>query len=124
MKFYLEKCQIIIILEFLVAKILLLILDHGNTNLNKELLNAIFLGYALGYKTYRLYELQNKAIIISRNVVFYENNFPFANRHNTSMRNHSSLPILTQKIPENSSQMLTLSHEIPSPTQQTNLLEY
>lgn len=38
---------------------------------------CVFLGYPLGYKGYKLYNLETKNIVISRNVHFYETVFPF-----------------------------------------------
>ena len=38
---------------------------------------TIFMGYPLGYKGYRLYNIQTRKFLISRDVVFYEDIFPF-----------------------------------------------
>lgn len=38
---------------------------------------CVFLGFSPGQKAYKLYSLDTKQIIISRDVVFYENIFPF-----------------------------------------------
>ncbi|KAF7839631.1 putative reverse transcriptase, RNA-dependent DNA polymerase, Gag-polypeptide of LTR copia-type [Senna tora] len=38
---------------------------------------CIFLGYPNGQKSYKLYDMDNKKIVISRDVIFYENIFPF-----------------------------------------------
>ncbi|KAL4341568.1 hypothetical protein GQ457_08G006840 [Hibiscus cannabinus] len=40
-------------------------------------LPAVFLGYAPGVKGYKVYVLQNHTIMISRNVIFHEEIFPF-----------------------------------------------
>ncbi|KAL3569192.1 hypothetical protein D5086_029082 [Populus alba] len=45
---------------------------------------CIFLGYPLGMKGYKLYDLHLNSLFVSRNVVFHENVFPFALRHPTS----------------------------------------
>lgn len=37
-----------------------------------------FLGYSTGMKAYKLYEIQNKQIFISHDVVFHEEIFPFS----------------------------------------------
>lgn len=37
----------------------------------------VFIGYPLGIKGYRLYDTMSKSFLISRDVVFYENVFPF-----------------------------------------------
>lgn len=38
---------------------------------------GVFLGYPPGIKGYKIYDIENKKIIVSRDVRFYENNFPF-----------------------------------------------
>ncbi|KAL4334975.1 hypothetical protein GQ457_07G002860 [Hibiscus cannabinus] len=43
----------------------------------KRALPGVFLGYAPGIKGYKIYVLQTHTIVISRNVVFHENIFPF-----------------------------------------------
>ncbi|GAA0144934.1 hypothetical protein LIER_05251 [Lithospermum erythrorhizon] len=40
---------------------------------------CIFLGYPPGQKAYRLYNIRIKAVIISRDVIFHENLFPYYN---------------------------------------------
>ena len=39
---------------------------------------SVFLGYPLGYKGYKLLDLESNKVYITRNVVFHENIFPFA----------------------------------------------
>ncbi|XP_011075753.1 uncharacterized protein LOC105160183 [Sesamum indicum] len=43
---------------------------------------CIFLGYAPNTKGYKAYDLNKECMIISRDVVFYENVFPFSNKLN------------------------------------------
>ncbi|KAL0365182.1 UNVERIFIED_CONTAM: Retrovirus-related Pol polyprotein from transposon TNT 1-94 [Sesamum angustifolium] len=38
---------------------------------------CIFIGYVLGQKAYKLYDLKNKTVLISRDVTFHENVFPY-----------------------------------------------
>lgn len=38
---------------------------------------CIFLGYAIGQKAYRVFDLENKKIFSTRDAVFYEDVFPF-----------------------------------------------
>lgn len=40
-------------------------------------LPCVFLGYPLGYKGYKLLDLESRSVFISRNVVFHESDFPF-----------------------------------------------
>lgn len=49
-----------------------------------------FLGYNPGQKAYKLYDLTDKKIIMSRDVIFYESIFPFAK--NNSVENINVLP--------------------------------
>lgn len=42
-------------------------------------IKAIFLGYANNHKAYKLYNLADNTIFISRDVRFYKNVFPFQN---------------------------------------------
>ena len=44
----------------------------------------VFIGYPYGQKTYRLYDLDSKHIFTSRDMVFHENIFSFAN-HNAKL---------------------------------------
>lgn len=38
---------------------------------------GVFTGYSLGQKGFKIYDLENKTIIVSRDVRFYESTFPF-----------------------------------------------
>lgn len=40
--------------------------------------HGIFLGYASGFKAYRIYDLSSHKLIVSRDVVFHKESFPFA----------------------------------------------
>lgn len=40
---------------------------------------CIFLGYPIGIKGNLLFDIHTRATIISRDCVFYENNFPYTN---------------------------------------------
>ncbi|KAL0298504.1 UNVERIFIED_CONTAM: Retrovirus-related Pol polyprotein from transposon TNT 1-94 [Sesamum radiatum] len=39
---------------------------------------CVFIGYSSGQKAFKLYDLNNHSVIISRDVVFHEQNFPFS----------------------------------------------
>ena len=78
---------------------------------------CIFLGYPYGQKAYKVYSLETKKIMISRDVLFYENCFPFMQ---SDTADHSTLPLpfmmyLTilfihnlHKTPQSNSRPLTL----------------
>lgn len=38
--------------------------------------NCIFVGYVTGRKAYKVYDFENKKFMVSRDVIFYENEFP------------------------------------------------
>ena len=52
----------------------------------------IFLGYPLGQKGYRVYDLVDKKIFTSRDVIFHENVFPYANILHDDQNNTPTLP--------------------------------
>lgn len=57
---------------------------------------CVFLGYPFGIKGYKLLDLETKKIFISRNVIFYENVFPYKNHKN---QNHTDDSNFTHKLP-------------------------
>ena len=57
---------------------------------------AVFMGYPLGYKGYRLYDIHSKKFFISRDVVFHEDTFPF---HSLSAANTFPSPFDEVVIP-------------------------
>ncbi|KAL2236700.1 UNVERIFIED_CONTAM: Retrovirus-related Pol polyprotein from transposon RE2 [Sesamum indicum] len=44
---------------------------------------CMFIGYPLGQKAYKVYDLETKSIFVSKNVIFHEDQFPFST-HNTA----------------------------------------
>lgn len=52
---------------------------------------CIFIGYPLGQKGYRVYDLETKKIFTSRDVVFHEHVFPFSN---SPPENQTDCPVL------------------------------
>jgi len=52
-------------------------LTAQRTKFDKKAKKCVFLGYQRGTRGYLLYNLHNREIFLSRNIEFYENNFPF-----------------------------------------------
>ncbi|KAL0355081.1 UNVERIFIED_CONTAM: Retrovirus-related Pol polyprotein from transposon RE2 [Sesamum radiatum] len=57
---------------------------------------CVFLGYSQSRKAYRLYNLTNHSLIISRDVQFFEDIFPY--KHATSSENVIPLPVPTANL--------------------------
>lgn len=55
---------------------------------------CVFIGYPLGYKGYKLLDLENHNIFISRNVVFHETIFPLAN----TASSYASLDLFSHRV--------------------------
>ncbi|KAF7839581.1 Retrovirus-related Pol polyprotein from transposon TNT 1-94 [Senna tora] len=53
-------------------------LDPKKKKFDDRALKGVFLGYATGYKGYKVYDLEKKRIFISRDVKFHENIFPLS----------------------------------------------
>ena len=79
---------------------------------------AVFLGYPFGYKGYKLLDIENRSVFISRHVVFHEQIFPFASKKSdvspTDFFHDRVLPLVISDI----SDMPTLrsTHGTPSDT--------
>nr|GLL33588.1 uncharacterized protein LOC109166016 [Ipomoea trifida] len=51
--------------------------DGHRTKFSPRARRCVFIGYTDGTKGYKLYDTQTKDVIVSRDVVFYEDIFPF-----------------------------------------------
>lgn len=74
----------------------------------------IFLGYLPGKKAYKAYDIQSHKIYISRDIIFFENIFPYVDQSSPS----SSLPvidILVENVDPSDSLSSSILLSIPSP---------
>lgn len=52
--------------------------DHvNNDKMTPKGITCMFVGYAVKQKEYKVYNLKTQFVFVSRDVVFYENQFPF-----------------------------------------------
>ena len=54
---------------------------------------CFFVGYPVGQKAYRLYDIDTKSFLISRDVVFHETIFPFKTNLSLSLYSTSQIPL-------------------------------
>ncbi|KAF7835734.1 uncharacterized protein G2W53_010593 [Senna tora] len=69
---------------------------------------CIFIGYVTGQKAYKVYDLKNKRIIVSRDIVFYEGQFPFHNPTEGKELPLPCIPFSTDSREENRNDPLEL----------------
>lgn len=62
------------------------------TKFEFKVIMCCFIGYNMGQKSYKLYDLNEKMIIISRDVVFYVSYFPFKRIKSNRNKNTNVLP--------------------------------
>jgi hypothetical protein len=60
---------------------------------------SIFIGYPVGQKAYKLFDLSNKKIFTSRDVRFHETIFPYASVQPISPPEPGPIPIMARDIP-------------------------
>lgn len=58
---------------------------------------CVFIGYSLGQKGYKTYNLETKEISVSKDVVFFEHNFPYHQEGEPHKTNNFFLPVHTNE---------------------------
>lgn len=89
---------------------------------------CIFIGYPLGQKGYRVYDLETKKIFTSRDVVFHEHVFPFSN---SPPENQTDCPVLPMvfdghtpsRLIHQQHQLTTTLHQVAIQIQQLVILQ-
>uniref|UniRef100_A0A803M9W8 GAG-pre-integrase domain-containing protein n=1 Tax=Chenopodium quinoa TaxID=63459 RepID=A0A803M9W8_CHEQI len=84
-------------------------LKNDRTKFDSRASPCVMMGYPPDQKAYRVLNLENNKIIISRDVVFYEKYLPF---HYDSTLNQSKIPIF---LPTETPYQLDISFDIPEP---------
>lgn len=59
---------------------------------------GVFLGYPHGTKGYKIFDIENKKIVVSRDVKFHEDNFPFSGSPQTQVDQDIFSPIPNQSV--------------------------
>ena len=75
------------------------------TPLDYRAMPSIFIGYPVGQKAYKLFDLSTKKVFTSRDVKFHEDIFPYV-----FLKPNSTLPLLTH----NSGPIPLVAHDISS----------
>ncbi|CAA0839906.1 cysteine-rich RLK (RECEPTOR-like protein kinase) 8 [Striga hermonthica] len=73
-------------------------LGPNRKKFNERAMPCVFLGYISGTKGYRLYSLESKEVFVSRDVIFYEERFPFIDKKSLTPEQEPLEPVVDDFI--------------------------
>ncbi|CAA0809346.1 Uncharacterized mitochondrial protein AtMg00710, partial [Striga hermonthica] len=69
-------------------------LGPNRKKFDERAMPCVFLGYISGTKGYRLYSLESKEVFVSRDVIFYEERFPFIDKESLTPEQEPLEPVV------------------------------
>ncbi|KAM1004535.1 hypothetical protein ACFX2C_004724 [Malus domestica] len=97
-----------------------LLKPYNSNKLQPKTTKCVFLGYASRYKGYLCYEVRHQKMYISRHVIFYEGEFPYAMLSSKTLTSSSFTPLLSPSISlpsvTHDNQVVSIASTSTSPT--------